>query len=102
MISKLARSRVNKIVYAQGISRYTEEELLKSASEDFDALSTILGDKEFIVSSKFTVADASTYGCLHNILSLHDGCPLKELLLKYDNLIKYINRVHELVTNSSE
>lgn len=94
----MARSRVKKVTFYQGVSGYTDEERIRSAKEDLDALSIMLGDKQFMVSSKFSVVDASVYGCLKNMKGMHE-CQLRDLLLGYENLVKYIERIDEMIND---
>ncbi|MBT3585134.1 MAG: glutathione S-transferase family protein [Halobacteriovoraceae bacterium] len=96
IVPAIVRKGVAKSTWAQGMGRHAKTDLLSFADEDFNSLSDFLADKTYFFGEDFTSLDASAYGLLCNILNTPFTPDLKELLQKYPNLVKYIERITEL------
>ncbi|KAI8905697.1 hypothetical protein DFJ77DRAFT_478676 [Powellomyces hirtus] len=74
-----------------------KDEILDDAKRTLAALSTLLGSQLFFFGSKASFLDAVVFSYLHIILSLlalpsHE-VPLREAVMKHDNLVQYARRV---------
>ncbi|KAJ3170285.1 Metaxin-2 [Geranomyces variabilis] len=73
------------------------DEILSDAKHALAALSTLLGNQLFFFGSKASFLDAVVFSYLHVILSqlaLPGGeVPLREAVMRHDNLVQYCRRV---------
>ncbi len=68
LIKSRAQKAVKGMLHAQGISRHSPDEIYAKAVTDLECLSVELGARSFVVGETPTVADASLYGLLANVL----------------------------------
>merc|ERR1739842_4417 len=69
---KLFKRGTVKSAHGHGIGRHSEEEVKKMGLADLKAFSEYLGNKPFLFGEKPSIADASLFGFLAEILSTHD------------------------------
>ncbi|KAI6187488.1 hypothetical protein M3Y98_00249200 [Aphelenchoides besseyi] len=85
------------ILYAQGMGRNSPAEVDEIAKKDLNALSTWLGDKNYLYGDRPTTIDATLFGTL---VSLYDP-PLNSKVIKpymessTPNLVAFIKRVKQ-------
>ena len=96
-VFKMVRKDINKMIYLQGLGRQTRSEMLAFADEDLSALSTVLGEKKFLLDDTPTSFDASLYGALHGMIDGDLDTATKPLVQKYDNLVAYCDRFSRTV-----
>ncbi len=96
LIKSRAQKAVMGMLYAQGISRHSPDEIYAKAVTDLECLSVELGARSFMVGDKPTVADASVYGHLANVLYQPLQSRLGDELRKFQNLCDYCDRLKAL------
>ena len=67
-IAGLIRKKVVKNLHGQGISRHSHEEVLLIADQTLNALSCVLGDKDYFFGDKISSFDATAYSVLCQLL----------------------------------
>jgi len=91
------QKQLKAALYAQGMGRNSPEEVDELAKKDLTALSTLLGDKDYLYGDRPTTIDASLFGTL---VSLYDP-PLNSKVIKpfleesTPNLVAYIKRIKQ-------
>ena len=83
---------------AQGIGRFSANEVYDQGIDNLRALQFQLGDQEFMFGDKFHVLDASCYGFLANIYYFPMQTPLKDYLLAEPLLASYIERIRSMLS----
>lgn len=96
LIKSRAQKAVMGMLHAQGISRHSPDEIYAKAVTDLECLSVELGARSFFVGETPTVADASVYGILANVLYQPLDTRLGDELRKFQNLCEYCDRVKAL------
>ena len=96
LIKSRARKAVMGMLYAQGISRHSPDEIYAKALTDFECLSVELGSRSFLLGETPTVADASVYGHLANVLYQPLETQLGRDLRRFQNLCDYCDRLKAL------
>jgi glutathione S-transferase len=96
LVGRVVRSQILKAARGHGFGRHSPGELAAWAMRDLDALSAILGDREFLMGPKICSADAAVYGIVSGLL-----CPLFESPIRTHaeglrNLVAYRNRITAL------
>jgi len=91
------QKQLKSALYAQGLGRNSPEEVDQIAKKDLDALSTLLGDKDYLYGDKPTTIDASLFGTL---VSLYDPPLNSDVIKPYmetstPNLVAYIKRIKQ-------
>jgi glutathione S-transferase len=95
LIRRMVRKGVLKTLRAQGMGRHTDTEMLQLASKCLTSLSTILGDKAYLMGNKPCGADASVFAFSASIL-----CPVFESAIRqeaetHENLVRYVERIKQ-------
>ncbi|KAF4708623.1 hypothetical protein FOZ63_024914 [Perkinsus olseni] len=105
LVKQIAKRRLLGATYTQGVGRLPEEERKKRLHEDISALSTILGEKKYILSDdKPTTVDATVFGFMWCELGVDPEyekvCAFCQECKKYDNLMSYYERMMKLMNRS--
>merc|ERR1712117_780679 len=97
LMMKLFKRGTVKSAHGHGIGRHSEEEVKKIALADLKAFSEYLGNKPFLFGEKPSIADASLFGFLAQILATHDedNWLRKAVQDDYKNLVDYVERLKE-------
>lgn len=99
-VPKLARDNAIKKLNAMGTGLYTVEELTAQASKFLAVLSRQLGSNKFFFGDKFHTVDATLFGVLFQCVRVDLDIPVCHLVKEYDNLVKYVNTVEELISKA--
>jgi glutathione S-transferase len=94
---KVIRPIVLKNLKAVGVTRYEQGQYDTLVKEFIQNASAILGSKKYFMGDEITLLDYTAFAQLGNIFYLSHLAPeLKEELVKYSNLVKYIERLTPL------
>ncbi len=80
-------------IFAVGISRHTDEEVLKLAARTLDALRDQMGDQPYLMGDRATGVDAIAFGVLASTLTTFFDSPLRRLIETYPTLVAYERRM---------
>lgn len=94
-VPELIRRQYIKVLYGQGIGRHHRDDVYQMGKEDVLAISTLLGDQNFMLGSEVTSLDATAYAFLANIIKIPIESPLKEYASSLPNLVTYCDRMKE-------
>ncbi|MGK2741993.1 glutathione S-transferase family protein [Tepidicaulis sp. LMO-SS28] len=87
---------------AHGIGRHSGEEIYRLAIRDIDAIAATLGEKPFLFGERVSLADATAFGILVNIIGIPDiKSPLIDAMREHENLIAYTDRMLKLFTEQA-
>lgn len=89
IVPPLARKGVRSALFKQGLGRHSDEEIMAVAQQSLQALSTILGDKNYFFGDKPCTFDATAYGVLAQLVSTTIDNPINDMAKQYDNLVNY-------------
>jgi len=82
--------------YLQGIGRHELEEVWEFARQDLLAISSILGDKPFLLGDEPCTVDCTLFGHLVQFLYLDIGFPQRKVLIEEcPNLVAMVERMKE-------
>lgn len=96
IISRVAQKRVKKALYAHGLGRHSEAEIIEIGVRDITALANFLGDKPYFLGDQPSSLDASAYGVLAQMTKFSGlSSPLYDAARGHQNLMDFINRFHE-------
>ena len=74
---------------------HAPDELEMIARKDIGALANILGDGQWFLSDRPSMADATVYSLLSNILWVPFKSPMKAMIESHENLVPWLNRFRE-------
>jgi glutathione S-transferase len=80
-------------LFAVGITRHTDDEILALAARTLDALRDQMGDWPYLMGQAPTSVDAVTFGFLAGILTPFFDSPLRRLVETYPTLVAYERRM---------
>jgi glutathione S-transferase len=81
--------------YRKNLARFTREELAAFAARDAGALSTLIGDKPFLMGETPCAADAAVFATLALLFDPATDSPLRDAALSKPNLVAYRDRLME-------
>jgi glutathione S-transferase len=86
------RRKMFKTLHAQGMGRHNFDEVQKLGKDDITALSTIMGNRPFLLGETPTSFDASVYAFLVGIIAFPVDSDFKQHTLSQGNLVEYCAR----------
>lgn len=95
VIPNIFRKKVKKSLYAQGMGRHSESEIIDIANQSFNALSVLLGDKAFFYGSKISTFDATAYAFISSFTHAKLDNEMNKKAKSYINLVAYADRVKQ-------
>lgn len=96
LISRQARKTVATALHHHGLGRHTREEVFAFGVSDINTLTQILGDQDFLFGEQPSVADATAFGMLINIVGPDIPSPLKNAVVGSPTLMAYVQRMQVL------
>ncbi len=91
-VAETMRKQCIEAVETIGFGKFTKEEMLTFIRADLQAVSDLLGGREFFLSDEPTYLDATIFGHIANLY----GSPIRswtnELVSEHENLVNYYNR----------
>eukprot|EP00439_Symbiodinium_sp_Y106_P088286 s1_g822.t1 len=95
-ITRQAHKTVEAALHHHGLGRHSREEIYGFGLADISALSQVLGDQEFLFGARPSVADATAFGMLINIVGPDIPSPLKDAVAGSPTLMSYVTRMQAL------
>jgi hypothetical protein len=89
----IIRRMQRKKLHAQGTGRHSPDEIAAIGKADWDAISTLLGDKTFLFGDRPSTFETSLYGFLEATLGFPGGSPVRRHLSTIENLVRYRDHV---------
>ena len=93
LLTAKSRKRIAKALALNGISQFTPEEIYAFGQQDLTALTTILGDKPYLLGDKPSSYDAIAYGFLANLIDVPIDCSLNTFARDRQTLRDYCQRM---------
>jgi isoprene-epoxide---glutathione S-transferase len=89
------RERILHEFYWSGMGRHSPEQVERQVREEFDAISTYLGDKSYFMGEQPTSIDATVYAWLMHTMRVPFASSLGEYGKAFSNLVGYCDRTSE-------
>jgi glutathione S-transferase len=83
------RERVRQNLFAHGLGRHRDDEVVELGARSLEALSMLLGDKPYLFGDTPCGADATAFGMTASILTPFFEAPLRWSAERHDNLVAY-------------
>lgn len=93
LIERIVRRSVRKTLYAHGIGRHDDADMLAMAERGFAAIAQILGDNRYFMGERPCGADATVFSFVACGLSPWFESPLQKKLQATPNLVGYRDRM---------
>lgn len=93
-VTNMIRKSTKKSAIGHGMSRHTDEHVLKFGRDCIQAISDFLADKPFFLGEQISSYDVTVYAFISSILHSDYGQVLREEATKHPNLIAYDERVY--------
>eukprot|EP01028_Stygiella_incarcerata_P002268 TRINITY_DN1421_c0_g3_i2.p1 TRINITY_DN1421_c0_g3~~TRINITY_DN1421_c0_g3_i2.p1 ORF type:complete len:286 (+),score=74.01 TRINITY_DN1421_c0_g3_i2:82-939(+) len=94
MVMSLVRRRVKSMLNAQGIARHSREEIVEMGKETITALSDLLEDQKYFLSSMGpTSLDSAVFGALANVVFDPIDTELFSFCRSQANITEYVRRI---------
>jgi glutathione S-transferase len=90
---KQGQERVRAVLHGQGLGRHSASEVADLGGRSLSALSTLLGDREYLMGSRLCATDATTFGMVASALAPIFDSPLARSARSHKNLVVYCDRM---------
>ena len=90
---KQGRERVRGALHEQGLGRHSAYEVADLGGRSLSALSTLLGDREYLMGSRLGATDATTFGMVAGALAPLFDSALAGSARSHKNLVAYCDRM---------
>lgn len=94
LAADVVRRKTLKSLNSQGISRHTKGEVLSIAEQSLEALSNILGDKDYFFGDTISNFDVTAFSILCQLILVDYDSDFNDLAKKYSNLSSFCERIH--------
>jgi glutathione S-transferase len=88
----IVRRKVRRELWAQGLGRHSEAEIVALARRGFGAISDFLGEKAFLMGAEPCGADAVVFGWIVNALWENTKGEVSNVVAGFANLCAYRDR----------
>lgn len=95
IVPSILRKKVKKSLYAQGMGRHTQSEIVEIANQSFSALSVLLGDKAYFYGDKVSTFDASAYAFISSFTHAKLDNEINKTAKSYSNLVMYVDNIKQ-------
>ncbi len=95
IMAELVRLKVKRDLHSQGMGRHSAKDVYWAAKRDIRAVSTLIGENEFLFGDEPSSYDAVIYAFMTNIIDCELDSPLKEFGRSHDNLVAYCSRMRQ-------
>lgn len=92
VLAPYARRAVRKQLEGHGLGLHNPEDIEAIARKDMDALAALLGEGPWFFGAKASMADATVYSLLANILWVPFVSPMKAMIEGHPNLVSWLER----------
>lgn len=89
----LIRRNILKRLWRQGVGRFSDAEIAVLGARDVETLSTLIGDKPFLMGDKPCAADAAVFAALALLMDPATASPTRDAALARPNLVAYRDRM---------
>lgn len=89
----LVRRAILRRLWRQGIGRFNAAELTILGSRDVESLSTLLGNKPYLMGETPCAADAAMFATLMLLMDEASASPTRDVALSRPNLVAYRDRM---------
>lgn len=93
VVPVLFRAALARQLYARGLGRHGEAEIIAMGQADLDAASAFLGDKPFFLGEEPATVDATAFGFLATSVYVEGDNPLFAHAASSPNLVGYCERM---------
>ncbi|WP_374357334.1 glutathione S-transferase family protein [Chitinimonas sp.] len=93
LVRWLVRRKLIKSLHAQGMGRHGEADIITLANRDLDAVSTLLGDKPYLLGERPCGADATVFAFIGGALCPVFETPIRRHAESLPNLVAYRDRM---------
>ncbi len=93
VVPLMAQKNMKDALDGHGMGRHSRDEIYEMANQDLKAVADYLADKPYLMGDQPCTVDATLFSFLCNIVDVPLRSPMKEYLLKCDNLKRYKERI---------
>jgi len=93
LVFSMLRSKLQKQLYARGLTRHTPDVIEAKGRADVDALAAFLGDRPFLVGGQPSTADTAVFGQLAPLVYWPMQTPVASHAKSLGNVVSYCDRM---------
>jgi glutathione S-transferase len=94
-VARAVYGQIKKILWLQGVARYSHEEVVEAAIRDWRAVLAVMSDGPFFFGDEPTSLDAIVFGTLASTVLTPIETPIRDFLRSQPRCIAYAERMRE-------
>jgi len=94
-VPKMVRKQVLRNLHGQGVSRHSDEEIRQLLRSSLQALTDLLGAKQYFFGENPTSLDATCFGMLAECILVDIDNPYNQIAREYTSLVDYCERIKQ-------
>jgi glutathione S-transferase len=99
LLPRVVPGGIARITASQGIGRKSIDQLLVDVERHLSAVNGLLGDGEWLVGERLSLADLAVYGMFQ---ALQDADMAAELMQRYPGVVAWMSRIEDSTGQTSE
>jgi glutathione S-transferase len=93
LVFRAVQGQIKKMLWLQGISRHSDQEIVEFAVRDWRAILTVMGDRLFFFGDEPTSIDAVVFGALATSVLTPIESPIRDFLRSKPACVAYAERM---------
>lgn len=94
-VATMIRDQMRKILKFQGVGRHTDNEIMKAARRDWQAVATLFGGGPFFFGAEPATVDATLFGALATTLRTPIPSPIRDFLQGQPKLVAHTEHMRQ-------
>lgn len=95
IVPKLVNNKIKRNLLGQGLSKHNHTEILHITKQSLQALSDLLGDKNYFFGQNPSSLDAAAFGILASFIMSNIKNPFNDLAQTFPNLVKFCDNIKD-------
>jgi len=93
LVARTVRKQLERILWTQGISRYSEKDIVEAALQDWRAVLAVMSDGPFFFGEEPAGVDAIVFGGLATSVLTPIESPIRDFLRSQPRVVAYADRM---------
>lgn len=93
LVGRMVRARMRKILWFQGLSRHSDQEIMKRAVQDWESILTVMGEGPFFFGAKPASIDAITFATLASTILTPIESPVRDYVKSQPRYMQYVEHM---------
>jgi len=95
VVARIVRGRMRNILWVQGLSRHSDEEIIELGLQDWRAVLKVMSDGPFFFGGEAKGVDAIVFATLATTILTPIESPIRDYLRSQPACVRYVEKMHD-------